>query len=155
MWPLLQMFNNTQIGCSDLHFILGYLLSSVQYDKNASSTNKVRDSPLVNYTFNWIPQKSCFADECLYGSDDNNNKTVNIEYDFKKQCSRNMAKWEILHVFCKQLDSGFSPESCLYFQDFWASKLLNECLVVWPIHQYLQGILQISWFRINIYDQWF
>ena len=86
------MFNNTQIGCSDLHFILGYLLSSVQYDKNASSTNKVRDSPLVNYTFNWIPQKSCFADECLYGSDDNNNKTVNIEYDFKKQCSRNMAK---------------------------------------------------------------
>ena len=105
------MFNSTQIGSSNLHFFPAYLLSSIQYDENASSRNKVRDSPLVNYTFNCIPQKSCFAEEYLYGSDDNNNKTVSIEYDFKKQCSRNVAKREILHVFCKQLDSGFSLES--------------------------------------------
>ena len=124
------MFNNTQISFSDLHFIPAYPLSNVQDDENASSGNKIRDSPLVNYAFNCIPQKPCFADEYLYGSDDNNNKIVNVEFDFKKQCSRNIAKREILHVFYKQLDSGLSPQSCLQFQGFWGSELPNECLVV-------------------------
>ena len=32
----------------------------------------------------------------------------------------------------KKLGSGLSPQSCLYFQGFWGSKLLNGCLVVWP-----------------------
>ena len=36
-----------------------------------------------------------------------------------------------MHLFLyKQLGSGFSPQSCLCFQGFWRSKLLNGCLVV-------------------------
>ena len=31
--------------------------------------------------------------------------------------------------FYKQLGSGLSPKSCLYFQGFGRSKLLNDCLV--------------------------
>ena len=34
----------------------------------------------------------------------------------------------------KQVGSGPSPQSCLYFQGFWGSKLFNGCLVVWPSH---------------------
>ena len=33
-------------------------------------------------------------------------------------------------IFYKQLGSGLSPESCLYFQGFRGSKLLNGCLVL-------------------------
>ena len=35
-----------------------------------------------------------------------------------------------LHLFYKQLRSGPSPQSCLFFQDFQGSKLLKDCLVV-------------------------
>ena len=34
-------------------------------------------------------------------------------------------------LFYKQLGSGLIPQSRLYFQGFWGSKLLNACLVVW------------------------
>ena len=34
-------------------------------------------------------------------------------------------------LFNKQLRLGRSPQSCLYFQDFQCSKLLNGCLVPW------------------------
>ena len=34
---------------------------------------------------------------------------------------------------CKQLRSSFSSQSCLYFQVFGGSMLLNGCLVVWPM----------------------
>ena len=37
-----------------------------------------------------------------------------------------------LSFFYKQLESGLSPESCLYFHGFRGSKSLNDCLVVWP-----------------------
>ena len=40
----------------------------------------------------------------------------------------------------KQLESGLSPQSCLYFPGFWGSKLLNGCLVVRPSNLCLQGI---------------
>ena len=40
----------------------------------------------------------------------------------------------------KQLESGLSPKSCLYFPGFWGSKLLNGCLVVRPSNLCLQGI---------------
>ena len=43
-------------------------------------------------------------------------------------------------LFYKRLESGLSPQSCLYFQGFWGSKLLNDCLVVWPSNLCLQGI---------------
>ena len=33
-------------------------------------------------------------------------------------------------IFYKQLGSGLSTQSCLYFQGFRGSKLLNGCLVV-------------------------
>ena len=33
-------------------------------------------------------------------------------------------------IFYKQLESGLSTQSCLYFQGFRGSKLLNGCLVV-------------------------
>ena len=43
----------------------------------------------------------------------------------------------VLHLFFyKELGSGLSPQSCLYFQGFRGSKLLNGCLVVW---QYVCG----------------
>ena len=42
-----------------------------------------------------------------------------------------MEFFEKIHsFFYKQLGSGLSPESYLYFQSFWGSKLLNSCLVV-------------------------
>ena len=34
------------------------------------------------------------------------------------------------YIFYEQLGSGLSSQSCLYFQGFWASGLLNGCLVV-------------------------
>ena len=38
---------------------------------------------------------------------------------------------EAIHLaFYEQLGPGLSPQSCLYFQDFWGSKLINGCLVV-------------------------
>ena len=43
-------------------------------------------------------------------------------------------------LFYKQLGSGLSPQSCLYFQGFWSSELLNDCLVVWPSILSLPGI---------------
>ena len=42
--------------------------------------------------------------------------------------------------FYKQLMSGFSPESCWYFQGFRSSKLLNGCLVDWPSNLCLRGM---------------
>ena len=42
--------------------------------------------------------------------------------------------------FYKQLGSGLSPQSCLYFQGFWVSKLLNGCLVVLPSNLCLRGL---------------
>ena len=51
-------------------------------------------------------------------------------------------------TFYKQLGLGFSLQSCLYFQDFWGSKLLNGCLVVQTIvflaNIGLRGIQQFS-----------
>ena len=35
-----------------------------------------------------------------------------------------------LHIFCKHLAPGLSPEICLYFQGFRGSKFLNGCLVI-------------------------
>ena len=38
---------------------------------------------------------------------------------------------EAMHLaFYEQLGPGLSPQSCLCFQDFWGSKLINGCLVV-------------------------
>ena len=37
----------------------------------------------------------------------------------------------ILHLFLI-IWSDLNPRSCLYFQGFWGSTLLNGCLVVWP-----------------------
>ena len=54
---------------------------------------------------------------------------------------------KVLHFCYKQLGSGLSPQSCLYFQGFWGSKLLNNpCL---------QGMQYFSGFKVDIYDQWF
>ena len=33
----------------------------------------------------------------------------------------------------KQLGSSLSPQNCLYIQGFLGSRLLNGCLIVWPI----------------------
>ena len=61
-----------------------------------------------------------------------------------------------LHLrFDKQLVSGLSPQSCLYFQGFWGSKLLNGCLVVWPSSRCLRGIQWFSGLKIDTYDKWF
>ena len=57
--------------------------------------------------------------------------------------------------FYKQLWSGLSPQSCLYFQGFRDSKLLNVWLVFWPSNLCLQGMQEISEFKSDICDQWF
>ena len=52
-------------------------------------------------------------------------------------------KWynvNITHLFFKQLGSDLSPEKCSYFQGFWGSRLLNDCLVIWPSNLCLRGI---------------
>ena len=41
------------------------------------------------------------------------------------------------YTFYKQLGSGPSPQSCLHFQDFQGSNLLNGCLVLWSNKQIL------------------
>ena len=51
--------------------------------------------------------------------------------------TRRIATYDTLSVseytfYYKQLRSRLSPHSCLYFQGFRDSKLLNGCLVVWP-----------------------
>ena len=34
-------------------------------------------------------------------------------------------------LFYEQLESGPTPQNCLYFQDFQGKNLINGCLVVW------------------------
>ena len=52
-----------------------------------------------------------------------------------------IVKRDTLHLFFyKQLGLDFSPQSCLYFQNFQGSKLLNGYLVVWPSNLCLGGI---------------
>ena len=43
-------------------------------------------------------------------------------------------------LFYTQLGSARIPQSCLFFQDFRGSKLLNGCLIVWPSNLCLLGI---------------
>ena len=50
----------------------------------------------------------------------------------------------------KQLGSGLNPQSCLYFQGFGGSKLLNGCLIVWRSNLCLRGIQKFSRFKIYI-----
>ena len=40
-----------------------------------------------------------------------------------------------IHFFYNQLGSGLSRKSCLYFQGFRGSKLLNGCLVVTDVYE--------------------
>ena len=42
--------------------------------------------------------------------------------------------------FYKQLGSGLSPQSCLYFQGLPGSKLINGCVVVWTSNLCLREI---------------
>ena len=49
--------------------------------------------------------------------------------------------FSMIHLsFYKQLGSGPSPQSCLYFQGVHGSKLLNVCLEVWPSNLFLREI---------------
>ena len=58
-----------------------------------------------------------------------NFKLALLNTPFRLDLSRN-GKSILLHfLFCKQLGSGLSPQSCLYSQSFWDSKLLNGCLI--------------------------
>ena len=71
--------------------------------------------------------------------------------------------WEMILGYCNKLffykelvGSALSPQSCLYFQGFQGSNLLNVCLVVLPSNLCLRGIEWFSGFKINIiFDQWF
>ena len=47
------------------------------------------------------------------------------------------------------LGSGLSPQSCLYFQGFPESKLLNGCLAVWSSNLCLQGKQWFLGFKIE------
>ena len=59
------------------------------------------------------------------------------------------------YYFCIQLGSGFSLQSCLYFQGFWCLKLFNGSLVIWQNKLCLRERQYFSRFKIVIYDQWF
>ena len=48
----------------------------------------------------------------------------------KKACNKQKLKLHEATLFYKQLGSDLSPQSCLYFQSFQGSELLNGCLVV-------------------------
>ena len=57
--------------------------------------------------------------------------------NMKKKEKKNKNKPQLIIItavnytfFYKQLGSGRSPQSCLYFQDFQGSKLLNSCLAI-------------------------
>ena len=45
---------------------------------------------------------------------------------------------QFTYFFLQELGSGLIPQSCLYFEVVWDSKLLNGCLVVWPSNLCLQ-----------------
>ena len=55
-----------------------------------------------------------------------------------------------LHLFYKQLGSGPCFQSCLHFQDFQGSELLNGCLVFWPNKQILS---LFQWFSAFLIDK--
>ena len=45
--------------------------------------------------------------------------------------AQEMSVLHSVHLFFyKQLGLGLSPQHCLYFQGFWDSTFLNDCLVV-------------------------
>ena len=64
--------------------------------------------------------------------------TQNFRVLFDKKAKSNLKLLkDKIHFFYKQLGSRPSRQSCLYFQDFQGSMLLNDCLVVWPNKQIL------------------
>ena len=73
-----------------------------------------------------------------------------IRLAITKKCLLNMGT-----LFLYATRSGLSPQSCLYYQGFWASKLLSGSLVVRPSKLCLQGIHKFSGFKTDIYDQRF
>ena len=60
-------------------------------------------------------------------------KLESTSYEFKSTKLAPVQSINDLHYayfFYKQLESDLSPQSCLYFQGFRGSELLNGCLVV-------------------------
>ena len=62
---------------------------------------------------------------------------------------------DTLICYYKHLGSYLSPQSCLHFQCFWDSKLLNGCLVVWLSNLCLRRIQHFSGIKAYVYHQWF
>ena len=60
-----------------------------------------------------------------------------------------------MYFFYKQLGSGLNRQSCLYFQGFRGSKLLNGYLVFDQATCVCEECNNFPWFELNIYDQWF
>ena len=56
--------------------------------------------------------------------------------------------------FHKQVESGLSPQSCSYFQGCQDSKLLNDCLVLWPSNLCLWRRQWFPGFKIDIFEFW-
>ena len=65
-------------------------------------------------------------------------KIVCLIFYFNTICKRYTVTKQITYFFYKQLGSGLSPQSCLFFQVAWGLKLLNGCLLVWPSNLCLQ-----------------
>ena len=65
----------------------------------------------------------------------NDLKPPEISWKHLKPPRNNLKPPETSHIIV-----NLSPESCLYFQGFRDSKLLNGCLVVWPSNLRLQGM---------------
>ena len=78
----------------------------------------------------WKIFKSNYFEEHLW--------TTGSKLSLKRDTNTGVFLWVlwITPLFYKQLGSGLSPQSCLYFQGF----LLNGCLVVWQSNICLQGI---------------
>ena len=88
----------------------------------------------------WFTCLICTAKMALSTGLEHSNNTNTLEQDhsirenfeplISFQTQKSFEKIYYNTFFYKQLGSGLSPQSCLYFQDFWGSKRLNGCLVV-------------------------
>ena len=63
----------------------------------------------------------------------------------------------LFFFLCEQLESGLSPQSCLYFRGFWGSQLLNGCFVVLPDNQFaIRGLVAcklVAYKKLGVYRE--
>ena len=109
----------------------GFLLSPVHKHLND-----------IHFLKNFLPKRAKKSKKMF--------KKGKIFWKFGQKCAKfehilKKGRWLHAIIACnklqkvlKQLRSGPSSQSCLYFQDFQGSKFLSNCLLIWPIKQILR-----------------